>query len=168
MYDHVYRTIVVGTISAPAVEASDSLVTRLQPTGFERYTGLIVFAPDVRLAVLEGPAALHTLQRHALRLAGLAAGQTLLTQRTSFRWFSALMLQQHDTAPPGFSMAELTTLAKLPPRKLYHHIETLARLGERPQLYPASESASSDAADLDDAALRAAQRRIRARVLPIR
>ena len=148
MYDHVYRTVIIGTMTSADNEASDSLVARLRPTGFERYTGLIVFTPEVRLAVLEGPAAQHVLHRHALMLAGLASAQTLLTQRTSFRWFSALMLRQHDTAPPGFSMAELATLATLPPRRLCNHIETLARLDERrlsrrPAGLPRSEEAAA-------------------------
>ena len=146
MYDHVHRMVLVGTTTAPAFDTSDSLVTRLRPTGFERYTGLVVFTPDVRLAVLEGPVPLAVLHRHALMLAGLNGAQTLLAQRTSFRWFSALLVQQHEAAPPGFSMAELSALSMLPPRNLCNHMATLARLGEHAPQRAAGNAARSEAA----------------------
>jgi hypothetical protein len=135
MFDHVHRTVIVGTAIASNGDASESLETRVRPAGLERYTGLVVFLPKLHLAVLEGPAPLHTLHRHALSLAGLAAAHTLLMQRTTFRWFSALIFQQHATAPHGFTMAELAELAMLPPRRLCNHIAGLALLSE-PQVLP--------------------------------
>jgi hypothetical protein len=126
MYDHVYRTVIVGSAAAPCGDASDSLIARLRPTGWDRYTGLIVFTPDLRLAVLEGPVALGVLYRHALALTGLSAAQTLLTQRTSFRWFSALNFHEHPSTPPGFTLAALEKLGPLSPRRLHNYVAALA------------------------------------------
>ena len=125
MYDHVYRTVIVGSQLAQSGKESDSLIARLQPTGYDRYTGLIVFTPDVRLAVLEGPAALHVLYRHAMALAGLSAAQTLLTQRTSFRWFSALIFQEQPSTRPDFTLAALQNIGPLSPRKLHNYVSAL-------------------------------------------
>jgi hypothetical protein len=125
MYDHVHRTAIVGSIVAPTGKDSDSLIARLRPTGFDRYTGLIVFAPELRLAVLEGPVGLHVLYRHALALAGLSTAQTLLTQRTGFRWFSGLIFRDHPVTPPGFTLAELEKLGPLSPRRLYRYVSAL-------------------------------------------
>lgn len=122
MYDHVHRTAIVGSTAAPAGSASDSLIARLRPTGYDRYTGLIVFTPELRLAVLEGPVALHVLHRHALALAGLSTAQTLLTQRSSFRWFSGLVFHEHAATPPAFTLAELAKLGPLSPRRLYKYV----------------------------------------------
>ncbi len=110
---------------APSSKESDSLIARLQPTGYDRYTGLIVFTPDLRLAVLEGPAALHVLYRHSLALAGLSTAQTLLTQRTSFRWFSALIFQEQPSTHPDFTLAALQNLGPLSPRKLHNYVSAL-------------------------------------------
>lgn len=110
---------------APAGQESDSLVARLRPSGCDRYTGLIVFAPELRLAVLEGPVALHVLYRHALGLAGLSTAQTLLTQRSSFRWFSGLIFQEHRATPPGFTLAELERLGPLSPRRFYKYVSAI-------------------------------------------
>ena len=134
MFDHVHRTVIAGNAIATGGDASDSLVARLRPAGLERYTGLIVYATEFHLAVLEGPAPLHTLHRHALQLAGLRSARTLLMQRTTFRWFSALVFEQHDAPPPGFSLAELEQLAMMSPRRLCHHIAGLAHLGQRQSL----------------------------------
>ncbi|MFO1265371.1 MAG: hypothetical protein U1F67_00355 [Rubrivivax sp.] len=125
MYDHVHRTAIVGSLTASSTKDGDSLIARLRPTGYDRYTGLIIFAPELRLAVLEGPVALHVLYRHALALAGLSAAQTLLTQRTSFRWFSGLIFQEHQATPPGFTLASLEKLGPLSPRRLYKYVSAL-------------------------------------------
>ena len=125
MYDHVHRTAIVGSAAAPTGRGSDSLVARLRPAGCDRYTGLIVFTPELRMAVLEGPVALHVLYRHALGLAGLSTAQTLLTQRSSFRWFSGLIFQEHRATPPGFTLAELERLGPLSPRRFYKYVSAL-------------------------------------------
>jgi hypothetical protein len=125
MYDHVHRTAIVGSTAAPTGSESDSLIARLRPAGDDRYTGLIVFAPELRLAVLEGPVALHVLHRHALALAGLSTAQTLLTQRSSFRWFSGLIFREHTATPPAFTLAELEKLGPLSPRRLYKYVSAL-------------------------------------------
>ena len=134
MVDHVHRTVIAGDAMAVSGDASDSLVIRIRPAGLERYTGLIVYTGQLHLAVLEGPVPLHTLHRHALLLAGLTAARTLLTQRSTFRWFSALVFQQHATRPMGFTLPELEQLAMMP-RRLCHHVCGLAQLGQ-PQALP--------------------------------
>jgi hypothetical protein len=145
MFEHVHRIVIVGSVTHEDRDSSDSLIARLRPTGLDRYTGLIAITPDVRLAVLEGPTALNMLHRHAMSLAGLSAAQTLLNQRTTFRWFSTLMLQHHDAAPSGFSMEELSALATSPPRTLCNHITALALLGNH-HLPPATGTAASTTA----------------------
>lgn len=126
MNEHVFRTVVAGEGSQAVAGASQGLLYHPARATSDLYTGIILVTPDARLVVLEGANSLATLHRDALALAGLASGQTLLAQPTTFRWFSALLMQRFDRSLPEFTLESLARLCTASPRQLCTYVSTLA------------------------------------------
>lgn len=126
MHEHVYRTVVAGEGRDAIAGTTRGILFHPHATSSDRYTGLILVTPTVRIAVLEGAGAPPALHRDALSLSGLGHAVTLLNQRTTFRWFSALLMQRFDHVLPDVSLATLTALCTVSPRELCSYVTTLA------------------------------------------
>lgn len=124
--DHVYRTVIAGAGGQSLAGASRGLLFHPARDLSELYTGCIIVTPQARLVVLEGAGSLPALHRDALALAGLASAQTLLAQPTSFRWFSALLMQRFDRALPDFTLDALARLCTASPGELCTYVSALA------------------------------------------
>lgn len=141
MHEHVYRMVVAGDGGQAIAGTSRGLLYHPAHGTRDHYTGILIVTPEARLAVLEGARAPVDLYRDALALAGLSSALTLLQQPTTFRWFSALLMQRFDDPIPDFTLAGLTALCQASPRELCTYVSTLAlraRAGEiaHPRIAP--------------------------------